>query len=104
MNTLLLICNEAGLSDSIIKNMQKQYSIWHVARERDAMAWLKKHRPDSIVMDLDLLGNDASNLLDEIQCETAENCTLAIGICQSPETVSAVLLDRLDQLIVRQSI
>lgn len=104
MNTLLLICSDAGLSDNIIQDMGSKYDVWHVTRERDAMAWLQIHRPDSIVMDLDLLGNSAADVLDQIQAEATENCTFAIGICQSPETIPALLLNRLDQLIVNHSI
>lgn len=55
-------------------------------------------------MDLDLLGNGAADLLDQMQAKADENYTLAIGICQSPETVSPLLLARFDQIIVNHPI
>lgn len=84
--------------------MDSEYSIWQVARERDAMAWLKEHRPASIVMDLDLLGQSAHAILDHVHANSDGNYTLTIGICHSPETLSSILLNRLDQLIVNHSI
>lgn len=104
MNTLLLICADIPLSDNIIQKMGSEYTIWHVARERDAMAWLKEHQPQSIVMDLDLLGHGAHTILDKVKETSAENYTTAIGICKSPEPIPPLLLERLDQLIVHHAV
>lgn len=104
MNTLLLICADVALSNNIIQKMDGDYNIWHVARERDAMAWLKKHQPESIVIDLDLLGQSANLILDQVKEETSNTHTLAIGVCKNPEPLPDLLLNRLDQLIVHHSI
>jgi len=104
MSTLLLICADIILSDNIIQKMGSEHTIWHVARQRDAMAWLKKHHPESIVMDLDLLGNSASAILDKVKGTSTENYTTAIGICKSPEPLPPLLLERLDQLIVHHAV
>ncbi len=84
--------------------MGGDYIIWHVARERDAMAWLKEHQPQSIVMDLDFLGHAANIILDKVKETSSGNYTMAIGICKSPEPLSPLLLERLDQLIVHHAI
>lgn len=104
MSTLLLICEDIDLSENIIQQMASQYSIWHVSRQRDAMAWLKNHQPASVIMDLDLLGQGASAILNQIRQSSPDNCTLAIGLCKSPEPLSPLLLERFDQLIVHHSI
>lgn len=103
MNTLLLVCEDTRLSDNIIHKMEGEYTIWHVARQRDAMAWLNSHHPESIVMDLDLLGQSAGTILDKVKDNAAENYTITIGICKSPEPLSPLLLQRLDQLIVHDA-
>jgi ActR/RegA family two-component response regulator len=104
MNALLLICADVALSNNIIQKMDGDYNIWHVARERDAMAWLKKHQPESIVIDLDLLGQSANLILDQVKEKTSDSYTLTIGICKSPEPLPTLLLDRFDQLIVHHAI
>ena len=104
MRTLLLICEDITLSENIIQKMGCEYTIWHVSRQRDAMAWLDKHHPESIVMDLDLLGHGASTILDKVREASSENYTMAIGICKSPEPLPPLLLQRLDQLIVHHAI
>ncbi len=104
MSTLLLICEDVEVSENIIQKMSSQYSIWHVRRQRDAMAWLKNHQPESVIMDLDLLGLGASDILNQIRQSSPINCTLAIGLCKSPEPLSPLLLEQFDQLIVNYSI
>jgi CheY-like chemotaxis protein len=104
MSTLLLICEDIVSSDSIIQKMGGEYVIWHVARQRDAMAWLKKHQPETIVMDLDLLGHSATEILDKVKETSHDHYTMAIGICKSPEPLSPLLLGRLDQLIVHSAV
>jgi DNA-binding NtrC family response regulator len=104
MRTLLLICEDRTLSDNIIQKMSGEYTIWHVARQRDAMAWLKEHQPESVVIDLDLLGDTASAVLEKIKKKSAAHCTLAIGLCKSPEAIPPALLEHLDQLIVHHAI
>lgn len=104
MSTLLLICEDIVSSDSIIQKMGGEYVIWHVARQRDAMAWLKKPQPETIVMDLDLLGHSATEILDKVKETSRDHYTMAIGICKSPEPLSPLLLGRLDQLIVHSAV
>lgn len=104
MSTLLLICEDTKLSANVIQKMEGEYTIWHVARQRDAMAWLKSHHPESIVMDLDFLGQSANAILDKVKENSAENYTTTIGICKSPETLQPLLLHRLDQLIVHYAV
>jgi DNA-binding NtrC family response regulator len=104
MSTLLLICEDLQLSENIIQKMGSEYSIWHVAPLRDAMAWLKEHQPHSIVMDLDWLDHSANAILDMVKETSIENCTMVIGICKSPEPLSPLLLERLDQLIVHHAV
>jgi len=104
MSNLLLICADTAVSDNIIHKMSGEYTIWHVAHRKDAMAWLKKQQPESIIMDLDLLGDTAHEVLDQINVSTSENCTLIIGLCENPEPLSPSLTGRLDQLMLHHSI
>jgi len=104
MSNLLLICADAAVSDNIIHKMGGEYTIWHVAHQQDAMAWLKKQQPESIIMDLDLLGDTAHDVLDQINVSTSDNCTLIIGLCENPEPLSPALANRLDQLVLHHSI
>jgi DNA-binding response OmpR family regulator len=103
MQTLLLICADALLSSNIIRNMENEFNIWHVARQRDAMAWLNQHQPQSVVMDLDLLGQSARSVLDKVRKNNKEQISV-IGVCQSPEPLSPDLLNQLDQLIINHAI
>jgi len=103
MQTLLLICADALLSSNIIRNMENEFSIWHVARQRDAMAWLNQHQPQSVVMDLDLLGHSAQTLLNKVR-ENNSQQTSVIGICKSPEPLAPSLLNQIDQLMINHAV
>lgn len=103
MQTLLLICADALLSSNIIRNMENEFSIWHVARQRDAMAWLNQHQPQSVVMDLDLLGHSAQTLLSKVR-ENNSQQTSVIGICKSPEPLAPSLLKQIDQLMINHAV
>lgn len=103
MQTLLLICADALLSSNIIRNMENEFSIWHVARQRDAMAWLNQHQPQSVVMDLDLLGHSAQTLLNKVR-ENNSQQTSVIGICKSPEPLAPDLLKQIDQLMINHAV
>lgn len=104
MQTLLLICADALLSSNIIRNMENEYSIWHVARQRDAMAWLSQHQPQSVVMDLDLLGKSAHSLLNKLRSEEMLQQVSVIGVCKSPEPLAPNLVNQLDRLIVNHAV
>lgn len=103
MQTLLLICADALLSSNIIRNMENEFNIWHVARQRDAMAWLNQHQPQSVVMDLDLLGQSAHSVLDKVRENDSEQISV-IGICKSPEPLAATLVNQLDRLIINHAV
>lgn len=104
MSNLLLICADAAISDNIIHKMSDEYTIWHVAHQHDAMAWLREQQPESIILDLDLLGDTAHDVLDQVSVSTSDNCTLIIGLCESPEPIAPALAQRLDQLVLHHSI
>lgn len=104
MQTLLLICADALLSNNIIRNMENEYSIWHVARQRDAMAWLNNHQPQSVIVDLDLLGQSVHSVLDKVRSHDAGAQTSVIGLCKSPEPLAPKLISQLNQLIVHHSV
>ena len=104
MQTLLLICADALLSSNIIRNMENEFSIWHVARQRDAMAWLDQHQPESVVMDLDLLGHSAHSLLDKVRSYDAQQQVSVIGVCKSPEPLAPALVNQLDRLIINHAV
>lgn len=95
MQTLLLICADALLSNNIIRNMENEYSIWHVARQRDAMAWLNNHQPQSVIVDLDLLGQSVHSVLDKVRSHDAGAQTSVIGLCKSPEPLAPKLVSQL---------
>lgn len=104
MQTLLLICADALLSSNIIRNMENEYHIWHVARQRDAMAWLSQHQPQSVVMDLDLLGQSAHSLLNKIRSDGMQQQVSVIGVCKSPEPLAPTLVNQLDRLIINHAV
>lgn len=104
MQTLLLICADALLSNHIIRDMENEYSIWHVARQRDAMAWLNNHQPQSVVVDLDLLGQSVHSVLDKVRSHDGGAHTSVIGLCKSPEPLAPKLVSQLNQLIVHHSV
>lgn len=104
MQTLLLICADALLSSSIIRNMENDYSIWHVARQRDAMAWLNQHQPQSIIMDLDLLGQSAHSVLSKVRSNKTEQQVSIIGVCKSPEPLAPALVNQMDRLIINHAV
>lgn len=103
MQTLLLIFADALLSSNIIRNMENEFSIWHVARQRDAMAWLNQHQPQSVVMDLDLLGQSAHSVLDKVRQHNSEHISV-IGVCKSPEPLAPDLLNQIDRLMINHAI
>lgn len=104
MQTLLLICADALLSSNIIRNMENEFNIWHVARQRDAMAWLNQHQPQSVVMDLDLLGQSAHSVLDKVRTNTNNEQISVIGVCRSPEPLAPDLVNQLDRLIINHAV
>lgn len=98
MRSALLVCADDIKSHTIIRTLESEYEIWHMGRQRDAMAYLKKHNLDMVVLDLDLLGEDAGILLDAIR--KSEVNTLVIGFSKNLERIPLLLAERFDKLIV----
>lgn len=96
----LIICDCPDRSASIINALESEHAIWHVARMRDAMAFVNHHLPDTIVIDLDMAGLDVAELLDAIDAkEDRRRCSLIIGICAAPNQLKESTLKRIDQLV-----
>lgn len=95
----LLICADDDRSHAIIRALESEHDIWHVARQRDAMAWLTCHRPQTVVLDLDMDGIDAAVLLDCIRSGDHGSPSMVIGLCKDPSRLPPSLTIRLDQLI-----
>lgn len=98
MNKALLICEDTARSASIIHALEEDHDIWQVARHRDAMAWLKLHHPQVVVIDLNLDGLDPVQLIDTLTSEPG-NRPAIIGISRTPDSLSHRVTERLDQLI-----
>ena len=99
MRTALLICADDARSRTIIHALKSEHDIWHVARQRDAMAYLTKHQPETVVLDLDLLGQDAITIVKTIRTSEAKVPSLIIGLSKNPELLHPSLTHSLDQIL-----
>lgn len=99
MRSLLLICADTVRSAAVINALAAEHDIWHVARHRDGMAWLKNHHPETIALDLDLLGQDASALINLVRANESNINTIIIGWSKNPDKLSPALLKTIDQMI-----
>lgn len=95
----LILCDCPDRSTSVINALESEHDIWHVARVRDAMAFVHHHRPDTIVIDLDMAGLDATALLDAMDTGKHAEHSLLIGICAAPDRLAEEVRQRMDQLV-----
>ncbi len=98
MSKALLICEDTARSQSVIHALEEDHDVWHVARQRDAMAWLRRHDPEMVVIDLELDGLDPVQLLDTLYA-IPERKPAIVGITRNLATLTAEIADRLDQVI-----
>lgn len=98
MSTALLICEDMARSRSVIHVLEEDHDVWHVARLRDAMAWLTCHHPEMVVIDLELRGLDPAQLLDALHA-IPERKPAIVGMVHDPATLPPHVADRLDQVI-----
>jgi len=99
MRTALLICADDARSRKVIHALESEHDIWHVARQRDAMAWLVRQRPQTLVVDLDMEELDVSLLLDSIREGEGAEKMIVIGLCKTPSRLPASLINRLNRII-----
>lgn len=100
LRTALVISDDRDRSESIIQALESEHSIWNVARQRDAMAYIARHRPDTVVIDLDMPSLDMGAVLDAIRDhDHDEDQTLVIGICASPSSIPESIAHRIDQFV-----
>ena len=99
MRTALLICADDVRSSTVIHALESEHDIWHVTRQRDAMAYLAKHRPETVVIDLDLLGQDALTILDAIRKSNDEAPSFVIGLSKNREQLPPSLTQGFDQIL-----
>jgi CheY-like chemotaxis protein len=98
MRTALLICPDNDRSQTVIRALEPEHNIWHVARQRDAMAYLKNHQPETVVLDLDFLKQDVVVLLEAIRISEVGSHALVIGLSKSPEKIPIAIAEQLDQV------
>lgn len=95
----MLVSTDIDRSQEIMRRLASEYEIWHVARQRDAMAYLKMHSLHAVIVDLDALGPDAGNFLDAIRGSERHRATLLIGFSRNPEMIAPSLAARLGRVL-----
>lgn len=98
MSTALLICGDTARSQSVIHALEEDHDVWHVARHRDAIAWLRLHQPQMVVIDLDLDGLDHAQLLDTL-LSIPDQRPAIIGLARDKTSLPPGIADRLDQIL-----
>lgn len=91
-----LLVSDAELG-AVLEGMYGEYEFWQVARERDAMAYLKEHGVDLVALDLDQLGEDAEGFLDALRSVLPSKRCRLVGLTRNPERIAPSLTTRLDQ-------
>jgi CheY-like chemotaxis protein len=97
--TALLVCADGERSRTIINALISEHDIWHVARQRDAMAYLVAHRPEIIVLDLDFLGQDAITVVEAIRMAESGVPSFIIGLTKDPEHLHPSAIRGIDQIL-----
>jgi hypothetical protein len=92
----LLICANESRSKSVIHALESEHEIWCVARQRDAMAWLHHHEPETVVIDFEM-DLDAELLLDAIRLKS-HGQAVVIGLQVNPSILPKAVLNSLDQI------
>ena len=99
MRTALFVCADDIRSGTVIHALKSEHDIWHVTRQRDAMAYLARHQPETVVIDLDLLGQDALTILDAIRQANGDSPSFVIGLSRNPEQLPPELALGFDQIL-----
>ncbi len=97
--TALLICADNARSRTIIDALKSEHDIWHVARQRDAMAYLATHRLETVVLDLDFLGRDAITIVEAIRMTGGDVPPFLIGLSKNPELLPPAITLGIDQIL-----
>lgn len=93
----LLICANESRSRQVINALKSEHDIWCVARQRDAIAWLHHHKPETVVIDFEM-DLDAELLLDTIRSR-CDGQAVVIGLQVNPANLSKFVLNSLDHIL-----
>jgi DNA-binding response OmpR family regulator len=99
MRKALVVFAEKTKGNKIIDALESEHEIWHVARQRDAIAWLDHHRPDIVAIDLDLDGADSLPLLEKVRAFEEAEPLIVIGFSKKPSALSEKIASRIDVLV-----
>ncbi len=102
MRTALIISENAGRGDEIALALESEHDVWNVARQRDAMAYLQQHCPDTVVLDLNMPELDAEALVSLIRGQQQGRSVLIIGVSKDPHSITDSLACKFDQLAVQE--
>jgi DNA-binding response OmpR family regulator len=64
---ILIVDDEPHIVDLIKLTLQKNYEVFEAYTSRDAMAQIKKHEPDLIILDIMMPGEDGFHLCERIR-------------------------------------
>jgi len=93
----LLICANDSRCQSVIHALESEHEIWCVARQRDAIAWLNHHEPETVVIDFEM-DLDAESLLDAILLKS-HGKAVVIGLQVNRSILPETVLNSLDQIL-----
>lgn len=98
MGTALLLCEDCR-SDPVIQAFQQDYDIRHVVRQRDALAFLRSHLPDLLLLDLDMRDVDPYLITEEVRSRDPAGSVIMLGISRRKQDIPDDLYLRLSGVI-----
>ncbi len=99
MRKALVVFAEKNRGNKIINALEPEHEIWHVSRQRVAIAWLDHHRPDIVAIDLDLDGPDSLPLLKKVRAFEDAHPLIIIGLSKNPSVLPEDIASQIDVLI-----
>lgn len=86
----LLISYKIDPKHPAVSGYSQHYDIWHIARQRDAMAYIKTTLPKLVIIDLDMQGLEVGELVLAVSQlgdhDHAEIVGLTLDATRVPET------------------
>ena len=98
----LLVSDEIDPKHPAISEYSQHYDIWHMVRQRDAMAYIKTLLPKLVIVDLDMPGLEIAQLVRAVRQVGPHDQVVLAGLSRDAIAVPENIIMRFDRIIAIQ--
>jgi CheY-like chemotaxis protein len=95
----LLISEKIDPQHPAVAGYSQRYDIWHLARQRDAMAYIKTVLPKLVIVDLDMQGLEVGELVRTVRQLEQHDHAVLVGLTLNEIAVPEAVVLSFDRII-----